>query len=64
MEKCKCCGFLQTEEKWMDMVGYYDHSKTGIQDPSQYVECPMCQEVLHIDYDIISESRITPLDVN
>jgi|688.fasta_scaffold674795_2 hypothetical protein len=54
MEKCKYCSFAQLEDEWLGTIGLYDHGRTGHEDPNQYVECPMCLKILHIDYDIIS----------
>jgi len=52
MNECKFCGFKQTESEWMSSVGCYNHHhRTKGQDPEQYVECPMCTRILHIDYD-------------
>lgn len=54
MDECKFCGFTQTTEEWMEMVGLFDHRKAD-SDPEQFVECPMCQKILHIDYDLINK---------
>lgn len=56
MEKCTHCNFAQLEDEWLGAVGLYDHGRTGYEDPGQYVECPMCSQILHIDYDIITDS--------
>lgn len=52
-ENCKYCGFSQSVEEWMSRVGYYDHKKTSYLDSRQFVECPICEKILHIDYDLI-----------
>ncbi len=57
MEECKYCGFKQTESEWMSSVGCYNHHRTKGQDTEQYVECPMCMRILHIDYDFEHEEE-------
>ncbi|MBN8838448.1 MAG: hypothetical protein J0I09_14390 [Sphingobacteriia bacterium] len=55
IEYCKFCDHEATEEEWMSLVGCYDHFKTKGNDPNQFVECPSCKRILHIDYDLIDE---------
>jgi hypothetical protein len=57
MEKCKFCNYEQTENDWMADIGLYDHGRTKYEDPEQYVECPGCHKILHVDYDILDENE-------
>jgi hypothetical protein len=57
MNECKFCGFKQTGSEWLSGVGDYNHHRTKGEDPEQYVECPMCTKILHIDYDINFEGN-------
>jgi hypothetical protein len=38
-------------------IGLYDHGRTKYEDPEQYVECPGCHKILHVDYDILDENE-------
>jgi rubredoxin len=61
MEKCKFFNYAQDEEEWMSSIGLYDHKRTGYEDPDQYVECPMCSKILHVNYDLIDLNEKTQI---